>query len=257
MNDGGENVPQLPGLEESQIYLVDSPSGQPKAYGQTEPEKTATVAKPEKTGSEKPVLEKPPQQPDKISERLAKEKEKVKEVKSVRTARKGAGAAIFNQAMEALDAGKIERAVELYASCIIAERDFLAEPEGGLIRKGLEFLKDRPNRMTDGLFYRGLLIYISGNLDLAVPDLKSYLETAGSAKKAGNSQFVAEANRIVERYEAEKQHVKPKQKSRLMPSLQQKLQQKPRLLQMPLTQSLHQVPRMSRSLVRVISFSNA
>ncbi len=204
MNDGGENIPQLPGLEESQIYLVDSPSGQPKPYGQDEPEKTAAVAKPEKTGAEKPALEKPPQQPDKISERIAKEKEKGKEVRSVRTARKGAGAAIFNQAMEALDAGKIDRAVELYVSCIIAERDFLAEPEGGLIRKGLEFLKDRPNRMNDGLFYRGLLIYISGNLELAVPDLKSYLETAGNAKKAGNSQFIAEATRIVERHEAEK-----------------------------------------------------
>ena len=207
MTEGGEGVPVLPGLEESQIYLVDSSAAQPKPYGGNEPD-SAAPAPPEKPQPQAPprdaALEKPLQQPDKVSERLAKAKEKEKENKSVRTSLKGPGAAIFNQAMEALDANKIERAVELYVSCIIAERDLLAEPENGLIRKGLEYLKDRPNRMPDGIFYRGLLIYIAGNIELAVPDLKSYLASATSNKKTGNSQFIAEADRIIERYEADK-----------------------------------------------------
>ncbi len=216
LSEGGDNVPLLPGLEESQIYLVDSATSQPKAYGgqpaadtKPEPEKPAQIA-----ATPKPDLQKPPEPAEKISDRLAKEKEKSKEGKKFRTTRKGAGASIFNQAMDELDAGNVEKALELYVACILAERDFLAEPENGLIKKGLEYLKERPNRMANGQFYRGLLIYISGNLDLAVPDLKSFLETSGGAKKNANSQFVEEASRIVERYEAEQAEREAKAKER-------------------------------------------
>ncbi len=204
LSEGGETVPVLPGLEESQIYLVDSNTGQPRAYGQTEADKPSSEPVKQPNVSEKPALQKAsPPPPDKVSDRLIKDREKVKEGRSVRTTRKGPVASIFNQAMEALDSDNIERALELYVSCIIAERDFLAEPENGLIRKGLEYLKERPNRMPNGLFYRGLLIYISGNLDLAVPDLKTFVSTGGG-KAGANSQFVTEAGRIIERYEAEK-----------------------------------------------------
>ncbi len=216
LSEGGDNVPQLPGLEESQIYLVDSATGQPKAYGgQPAADTKVEPVKPVQTAASPKVdLQKPPEPAEKISERLAKEKEKGKEGKKFRTNRKGAGASIFNQAMDALDAGNVEKALELYVTCILAERDFLAEPENGLIKKGLEYLKERPNRMPNGQFYRGLLIYISGNLDLAVPDLKSFLETSGGAKKNANSQFVEEAARIVERYEAEQAEREAKAKER-------------------------------------------
>ncbi|HNW11865.1 MAG TPA: tetratricopeptide repeat protein [Candidatus Rifleibacterium sp.] len=217
LSEGGDNVPLLPGLEESQIYLVDSATSQPKAYGGRQPAADVKTepARPVKTATApKTDLQKPPETAEKISERLAKEKEKSKEVKNYRTTRKGAGASIFNQAMDALDAGNVEKALELYVTCILAERDFLAEPENGLIKKGLEYLKERPNRMTNGQFYRGLLIYISGNLELAVPDLKSFLETSGSSKKNANSQFVEEASRIVARHEAEKAEREAKAKER-------------------------------------------
>lgn len=218
LSEGGDNAPLLPGLEESQIYLVDSATSQPKAYGgppvadvKAEPK----PAKPAQTAAASKIdLQKPPEPAEKISDRLAKEKEKSKEGNKFRTTRKGAGASIFNQAMDALDADNVEKALELYVSCILAERDFLAEPENGLIKKGLEYLKERPNRMPNGQFYRGLLIYISGNLDLAVPDLKSFLETSGGAKKNANSQFVEEASRIVERYEAEQAEREAKAKER-------------------------------------------
>ncbi|MDD3146339.1 MAG: tetratricopeptide repeat protein [Candidatus Riflebacteria bacterium] len=204
LSESGESVPPLPGLEESQIYLVDSATGQPRAYGQPEgATPSADQAKLAKVDNKTaPQKVAPAPAPEKISDRLQKEREIRKEGAAYRTSRKGPVASIFNQAMEALDSDNIERALELYVSCIIAERDFLAEPENGLIRKGLEHLKDRPNRMPNGIFYRGLLIYISGNLDLAVPDLKNFLASVGG-KPGTNSQFVSEAGRIIERYEAD------------------------------------------------------
>jgi len=200
LSDEGTSVavPQLPGLADSQVYVVDSNTGQPTIYSAVqEPVKTFPV----KTEPAKASPQKPPPQPEKISEKIQKDKE---QKSNYRTARKGAGAAIFNQAMDALDSGKLERAIELYATCIVAERDFLAEPDNGLIKKGLEFLKERPNRMPEGQFYRGLLIYISGNLDLAVPDMQSYLEQSRSRGKDAKTQFVEEADRILQRYESEK-----------------------------------------------------
>ena len=206
---GDEAVPILPGLAESQVYVVDSTTGQPRVYElPSEMTQPVVAAKPlEKPSSESkqvPVVEK-------MSEKIQKERD---QKKKVRTTRKGPVASIFNQAMEAIDEDKVERAIELYASCIIAERDFLAEPENGLIRKGLEYLKDRPNRMQNGLFYRGLLIYISGNIELAVPDLKNYLEQKNSAGKAAGSQFTDEATRIIDRYEAELAERAAKEKER-------------------------------------------
>ena len=112
---------------------------------------------------------------------------------------------VFNQAMDALEAGKTELAVELYVNSVIAERELLSEPENGLIRQGLTYLKDRPNRMANGLFYRGMLIYIAGHIDLAIPDLKNYSEVVSKSDKASSvSQYLEEANRIISKYKAEK-----------------------------------------------------
>lgn len=210
LSDEGTSVavPQLPGLADSQVYVVDSNTGQPTVYSAVpEPAKT-TAAKPEPA---RLTPQKPPPQPEKISEKIQKDKE---QKKNYRTSRKGAGGAVFNQAMDALDSGNLERAIELYATCIISERDFLAEPDNGLIKKGLEFLKERPNRMPDGQFYRGLLIFISGNLDLAVPDMQAYLEQSRTRGKGAKTQFVEEADRIVQRFEAEKAEREAQAKAR-------------------------------------------
>lgn len=191
--DFNEVVPALPGLEESMVYVVDGQAQQP-GIRDTRPKEVA-AAKVET----KPVTPaKPPEIPAKISEKI--EKQKAAAGKKVRTQRPGPAAAIFNQAMEAFEKEQLERAIELYSRCIIAERDLLAEPENGLIREGLKFLKDRPNRMPDGLFFRGFFIAISGNLELAIPDLKAYVEQ--NKGKNEDSQFFIEAGKMVARHDA-------------------------------------------------------
>ncbi|EKD83740.1 MAG: hypothetical protein ACD_39C00479G0003, partial [uncultured bacterium] len=213
LTDSGSNeiVPALPGLSESQVYLVDSETGQPRVYSPTSTPTPDVKVAPVKT---EPAAA-PKAEPEKISEMVVERIKKEKEVRQqFRTTRKGSAAAIFNQAMDALDTDNLEKAIEYYVSCIITERDLLAEPENGLIRKGLEYLKERPNRMKDGIFYRGLLIFISGNLELAVPDMQSYLETSRSRGKDANKLYVDEATRIIERYEAEKAEIAAKEKER-------------------------------------------
>lgn len=85
--------------------------------------------------------------------------------------------------MDAFAEDKIERAIELYASCIIAERDFLAEPENGLIRKGIEYLKERPNRMPHGQFYRGLLFLSRVTLSSLFLICRPFLNKARQKRK--------------------------------------------------------------------------
>lgn len=210
LTNGGSDtvVPALPGLADSQIYLVDSDTGQPRIYSRTET--TRPVARPEPAKPPPVAPSEPVKISDKVVERIKKEKESREKY---RTTRKGSAAAIFNQAMDALDSGNIEKAIEYYVSCIITERDLLAEPENGLIRRGLEYLKERPNRMPDGIFYRGLLIFISGNLELAVPDMQSFLESSRS-RKGTNQLYADEATRIIDRHEAEKAAFAEKEKER-------------------------------------------
>jgi tetratricopeptide (TPR) repeat protein len=189
-------VPALPGLEESMVYLVDGQSNQPKIYDANKP-----APQPAQKPVEKPAA-KPSgdlKAPPKISELL--EKKKAAAAKKVRTQRKGPAAAIFNQAMEAYEKDKMEKAIELYSRSIIAQRDLLAEPEGGLIKAGLAFLTERPNRMEDGLFFRGFLIAVSGNLELAVPDLKAFVAQA-EARNKDDGQFVQEARKMIARHDA-------------------------------------------------------
>ena len=210
-SDGAEQpVPALPGLEESQIYLADSNTTKPVIVSQNNDSPAAPKApKAAKTEAKKTEVAAAvgSGQVEKVSERLQKEKDKKKNTASKhRTTRKGPAAMVFNQAMDALEGGKTELAIEYYVNAIIAERDLLSEPENGLIRQGLTFLKDRPNRMANGMFFRGILIYISGHLELAVADMKNFLEINKDSEKASSvSQYIDEAKRIVERFEEEKE----------------------------------------------------
>ena len=201
-SDGADQpVPELPGLAESQIYIADSRSTRPVI--RTQQSETTTVAKAVK--QQPSPTAKTNEKTERISERLEKEKNQKKVNLKHRTSRKGPAAMVFNQAMDALEAGKTELAVELYVNSVIAERELLSEPENGLIRQGLTYLKDRPNRMANGLFYRGMLIYIAGHIELAIPDLKNYSEVVSKSDKASSvSQYLEEANRIINRYKAEK-----------------------------------------------------
>lgn len=209
LSTGGGNgaVPSLPGLEESQIYIADSTSRRPVIREQNNsvtvaPVVATKVSKPEDKKTQAVSVAKDKQ--ERVSERLSKEKKAA--VSKYRTSRKGSAAIVFNQAMDALEGGKMELAIELYVNSVIAERDLLAEPENGIIRQGLTFLKDRPNRMANGIFFRGLLIYISGHLDLAVGDMKSFIEINSNSEKSSSiRQYLEEARRIVARYELEKE----------------------------------------------------
>ena len=203
-SDGADGaVPQLPGLSEAQIYIADSRSSKPVIKSQPKEPVTEKKAVPKPQQKAEPPKEKQ----EKISERLEKEKN-VKPNLKHRTTRKGPAAMVFNQAMDALESGKMELAIELYINSIIAERDLLSEPENGLIRQGLTFLKDRPNRMANGLFFRGMLIYISGHLDLAAADMRNYVEVNSKSGKASSiSQYLDEAKRIIARKDAEKQAI--------------------------------------------------
>ena len=208
-SEGGDQpVPELPGLAESQIYIADSRTSRPVIRTQqSESPAPVKVAKQQPSSSVKPVEK--AEKAERISERLEKEKNQKKAVNlKHRTTRKGPAAMVFNQAMDALEAGKTELAIELYVNSVIAERELLSEPENGLIRQGLTYLKDRPNRMANGLFYRGMLIYIAGHIDLAIPDLKNYAEvTSKSGKASSVSQYLEEANRIIDKQKAEKEAI--------------------------------------------------
>jgi tetratricopeptide (TPR) repeat protein len=114
-----------------------------------------------------------------------------------RTTRTGPAAMLFNQAMAAYEKRDLDRAIEWYVRGVLAERDLLAEPEGGLILEGLMSLQDRPNRMPHGLFYRGFLKTISRGPHVGLEDLRTYLTVGAAADR--DETYVVEARGIVER----------------------------------------------------------
>lgn len=196
-SEGGTSVPALPALEGSGVYVASNQSSQPRIYNPSNNQPTVNKAVKPKTKTTKTKVK--PNQIEKIVKKISEQKKKPKKY---RTKRKGASASLFNQAMDALDRKNMERAIELYSRCVIADRNFLAEPDNGLIKAGLTYLKDRPNRMPNGLFYRGFFISISASLDLAIGDIKSYLEQNKSSNKKIEPIFKNEALSIVDRYEA-------------------------------------------------------
>lgn len=115
----------------------------------------------------------------------------------VRTVLSGPGASFYNKAMNFLDEGKAQQAVENYVACILQDHKFLAEPDNGLIQKGIALLEDRPNSMSEGLFYRGYLKFVSAQKLGAKVDLKQYME--GNP----NGSFFSKAEEIVEKIEEE------------------------------------------------------
>jgi len=218
-------LPEPPG---SKIYLVDAPGAQPRlvdGVGKTSEGKPGdkTEDKPEgkpegkpgepaketpKTESGKtPTKETPSEKnQEKIAEKTAekspgKTPKKQAQIASelVRTARAGPGASLFNQAMDSLDKEDLPKAIEMYVRCVLTERDFLAEPDNGLIQKALTYLRERPNSMKEGMFFRAFFSAITGNLASAVPDLKVYVDQ-NAGKKGAERVFLAEAQSLIDRH---------------------------------------------------------
>ena len=153
---------------------------------------TDTGAKPEpKAAPAKPA----PDKPADVKKPATAPKSTDKPGTMIRTIRGGAGAPLYNRAMEALEKDELNPAIENYVLCILKDRDFLSEPDNGLIGKALDLLKDRPNTLTDGLFYRAYFQSINGNLDEARKDLESYLTRGNKAL------FFFEAKELLDEFE--------------------------------------------------------
>ena len=195
--DTNAKIPALPALPPSGVLVANGQSSQPRFYS---PNTQSIKVK------KKPVVavkkKKSHSETTKIAKIVKKITTKSKKVIKYRTKRKGATASLFNQAMDAMDDNNIETAIDLYTRCVIADKNFLAEPDNGLIKKALIYLKDRPNRMKNGLFYRGFFISISASLDLAIADIKSYLAQQKSSGKKVEPIFKNEALNLIDRYNA-------------------------------------------------------
>jgi tetratricopeptide (TPR) repeat protein len=181
---------------EMQIFVASAFSQQPSQYQSPRP-----AAKVEPAMAIAKVEKKPAPRTETISERLKKIKENRDKTQKHRTKQKGEAGANFNKAMDAFELGNTEKALKLYAESITQDRNLLAEPDNGLIKAALKFLKDNPTKMSHGLYYRGLLIYISGHLELASTDLKNYL------KANPKSPYSQEAKNMVNAYEQERQAI--------------------------------------------------
>ncbi len=210
------SVPPLPAPPGSDMLVADAPTGQPKPLGNVNAGTGKPAAPNPPTGkpvAEKPAAEKPADGKPDAAKPAAKPAAEAapspaakppagKVARTPRTGRTGPGASLFNQAMDALAQDDLNKAVDLYVRCVLTDRDFLAEPDNGLIQQGLTHLQSRPNSMKDGLFFRGFFTAITGNLASAVPDLKSYLEQ-GPSQKVMETVFLEEAQALVARYDRE------------------------------------------------------
>lgn len=195
LSEDPSKVAPLPSPPGAQVLIADSASGDQKAVTVAQAgEKSAAGTK---TGtSEKPAATSRTEPPE-ASQKPARPEKSGPSAPMVRTLRTGPAATLYNEAMDALEKEELTKAIEIYIRCVILEREFLSEPENGLIRKGLELLNDRPNSMSEGLFYRGFLLSISKSLDKAIPDLQTYIE------KSPKGPFVAEAQKIISRHESD------------------------------------------------------
>ena len=202
-NDPGKTAPLPP--PPATIMVANSGDNQPRPLSQADvtgnaPQMASTQGK-----NPAPALaEKKPATPGKAGKEAGKAEPKSKTEKKpepatpvlmARTIRGGIGAPFYNKAMDALEKEDLKAAVENYCACVLKDRDFLSEPDNGLEAKALEMLRDRPNSLSDGLFYRGLLTSVSGNLESSLPDLKAYVA------KGNQTPFYLDAKDLIENLE--------------------------------------------------------
>lgn len=197
LSDDPLKVPVLPKPPKTKVIMVDAGDAKPRQIpiaekpGKVPAEAPAPV--PEKPATP-PSEKKPPAKPSETSPEKPAPKS---DEQIVRTIRSGPAASLFNQAMDVFEKDDLKKALELYTRAILADRDLLGEPDNGLIQKALDLLKDRPNCMNDGFFYRGFFVSISQNLEKAIPDFNIYLE------QNAKGLFVAEAREFIDRHERE------------------------------------------------------
>lgn len=195
LSEDPSRIAPLPPPPGAQVLITDGSSSQPKAVTVTE--KRGEDAGAAKTGAAGKPAVTSPSAPSEKAPKPAKPGTGGSSSLRIRTLRTGPAATLYNEAMDALEKEELTKAIEIYVRCVIMEREFLSEPENGLIQKGLELLNDRPNSMSEGLFYRGYLLSISKSLDKAIPDLETYIA------KSPMGPFVDEARKIIRRHESD------------------------------------------------------
>lgn len=213
LTDAGTGGSPLPKPPKGKIWVADSPEGPPREYSAAtaDPPATKPAVKPASEAPPKATTDKPPEKPatpKSTSKSGATVTQKGKS-EMVRTTRSGAGAPLYNRAMNALDEGNLPKAIEQYVSCLLLDRGFLAESDHGLIHKGLELLQDRPNSMSDGLFFRAFLLFISGKKEEAIPEFQQYI----AANPKG--PFFDKAQELVDQVTAEIEAAKEEEAARI------------------------------------------
>ncbi|MBI3037613.1 tetratricopeptide repeat protein [bacterium] len=189
LSESTGKVPNLPAPPSIGILVVDSPDRQPvlkslkgpPAPIKKDPSQTTDLSRSNTTKIEterKPTPEKKP-------------------ASFVKSTREGPGKSFYQKSMDYLKKEDLPNATEQYVRCILVDREFLAEPDNGLIQKTLDLLEDRPNSMSDGLFFRGFLQSMQGKRDKSLNDLKTYLV------ENPKGPFWGDGKKIVDRFEAE------------------------------------------------------
>ncbi|MBF0543418.1 MAG: tetratricopeptide repeat protein [Candidatus Riflebacteria bacterium] len=185
----------------TKLMVADSSEGSPKEVNfsakknadatagskSPKPSDGTSTANSSDSGKKEESKEKTVNEKNEKSEKVEKKKSEV-----IRTIRQGPGTGLYNKAMDCLEKDDLPAAIEAYCRCILKDRDFLAEPDFGLIQNGIALLKDRPNSHPDGFFFRGYLESLTGNNEAAAVDLKIYLE------KSKKGTFCDEAKNLVE-----------------------------------------------------------
>jgi tetratricopeptide (TPR) repeat protein len=207
LSDGGGTLPSLADSD-GRILVADSPTGAPKTIGKagtsdTAPSPTAAPPKTPATSGTPGKTGTPAKTTAAGTSTAASKPGKKGSSEMVRTLRDSAGTPFYNKAMDALEKGDLKAATENYVNCILADREFLSEPDNGLIQKALGLLNDRPNSMSEGLFFRGTLKFLSGNSDGAYEDMKAYI--GENAKGPYRSQAQTLIDRIDARIAAAKE----------------------------------------------------
>ncbi|NLM17468.1 MAG: tetratricopeptide repeat protein [Candidatus Riflebacteria bacterium] len=177
---------------------------QPQTPVQATQQMTIATSYTQKTS--RPVQETKPAQTQQIQKKTPAEPKKQEKIFRF-TSKTSAAAKIFNQAMEAFKTDDMPLAIQLYVTAVTSEPPLLSESDNGLIKAALTYLKDRPNRITNGLYYRGMLIHFSGYTELAVVDLRSYTATHVEGENQFTEQFLKEAQKILDVYDQEQAQI--------------------------------------------------
>lgn len=113
---------------------------------------------------------------------------------------------LYDLAMQEYKNDNLPKAIELFVRALLTDKSLIAEPDNGLLKDALEFLKNRPNALSHGLFYRGFLNYLNGNIIEAAKDIELYI-LQNSSSLTYDPVFYEEAQKIISKYHQEIEYI--------------------------------------------------